>query len=380
MRLAATNYEAAKKDLVRQTADLDRFRREVPIQIEIARRALAVALTDRSKAEVGLTLTEDDVEKGIDEARAELKATRADLLLAQQDHHRFTNLAQHGTSTQRELDQSTRSRDASEAHVDLAQARLAKAIAARHQIDVSRHALEAARTGADKATRSVELAETQNDQIHVVELAVEVKKETVEEARRALESAEDELAYTQIRAPSSGVVVKRFRHLGDFASVGSPILSMYNPDLLYVTANLEETRLPGVKPGNPVRLEIDAFPEPFRGHVLWLNKSTGAQFALMPRNVVSGEFTKVVQRIPVRIGIERDQRWPLLRAGLSVRAMIGHEPGDLAWAQTEARRLSELETRSSDDTGSGMAPLSAAPKMRTSVEVPADSQGGARKR
>jgi membrane fusion protein (multidrug efflux system) len=120
---------------------------------------------------------------------------------------------------------------------------------------------------------------------------------------------------------------------------------MYNPDLLYVEANLEETRLPGVAPGNPVAIEIDAFSRPFQGRVIWINKSTGAQFALMPRNVVSGEFTKVVQRVAVRIAIERDDRWPQLRAGLSARVVIGHGPGDPDWAAKEARRLADLETQ-----------------------------------
>src|SRR5208283_5072271 len=92
----------------------------------------------------------------------------------------------------------------------------------------------------------------------------------------------------------------------------------------YVTANLEETRLGGVAPGNSVELRIDAFDRPFQGRVVWINKSTGAQFALMPRNVVAGEFTKVVQRVPVRIWIERDDRWPLLRAGLSAQVVIAH--------------------------------------------------------
>jgi len=63
---------------------------------------------------------------------------------------------------------------------------------------------------------------------------------------------------------------------------------MYNHDLLYVTANLEETRLNGVAAGNFVDLRLDAFDKPFKGRVVWLNRSTGAQFALMPRNVVSG--------------------------------------------------------------------------------------------
>ena len=120
---------------------------------------------------------------------------------------------------------------------------------------------------------------------------------------------------------------------------------MYNPELTYVTANLEETRLRGVAPGNPVELQVDAFAEPFRGRVVWIDKSTGAQFALMPRNVVSGEFTKVVQRVPVRIRIEKDERWPQLRAGLSVRAVIAHGTGDPEWAEEAAREMRGLEAR-----------------------------------
>ena len=165
------------------------------------------------------------------------------------------------------------------------------------------------------------------------------------QAQRDLDQALLNRRYTVLRAPFPGVVVKRFLHLGDFASPGVAILSMYNSDLTYVTANLEETRLAGVSPGNPAELQMDAFAEPFRGRVVWIDKSTGAQFALMPRNVVSGEFTKVVQRVPVRIQIEKDDRWPLLRAGLSVRADIAHGPGDPQWAEQAAREMRGLETR-----------------------------------
>jgi membrane fusion protein (multidrug efflux system) len=115
--------------------------------------------------------------------------------------------------------------------------------------------------------------------------------------------------------------------------------------LLYVTANLEETRLQGVAPGAPVELRIDAFDKPFRGRVLWINKSTGAQFALLPRNVVAGEFTKVVQRVPVRIAIEKDDRWPQLRAGLSVQAAIEHGRGDQEWADKASKEVAELEAQ-----------------------------------
>jgi membrane fusion protein (multidrug efflux system) len=344
--LASAKFDSAKEELVRQQADLERLRREVPIQIEIARRTLAAAVADRSKAEESLKLTDDDVERGIDEARAGLKSARADDLLAQQEYSRFTNLYRQEAVAQRRSQEVTRSRDAAQAQVDLAVARLAKAVASRTQVVVARRSLEAAQTAAQKAEKGIDLAETGNDQIRVIELLVEVKKKAVEEARRALEAAEHDLAYTQVRAPVSGIVVKRFRHLGDFASAGVSVLSMYNPELLYVTANLEETRLPGVTPGVAARLDVDAFPEPFQGRVVWINKSTGAQFALMPRNVVSGEFTKVVQRVPVRIWVDRnDPRWPQLRAGLSVRATISHGSGDREWAEQAARQMAQLEGR-----------------------------------
>ncbi len=377
VNMAASRLEAARRELARQQADLERLRREVPIQIEIARRALAAAVADRAKAESSVELTEDDVEKGIDEARAGVKAAKADLLLARQDRQRFANLGRHGAVTRREQEESIRSHDSAEARVELAEAKLAKAIASRTQVAVARSALDAARTDVQRSAKAVDLAETGNDQIRVVELLVEVKKETVEEARRALESAEHDLAYTKVRAPISGVVVRRYRNLGDFASAGVAVLSMYDPDLLYVTANLEETRLPGVAPGVPVRLDVDAFPEPFRGRVVWVNKSTGAQFALMPRNVVSGEFTKVVQRVPVRIWIERDDpRWPQLRAGLSVRVAIDHGPGDPAWAEQAARRMAEIEGRfNQPEDGRGPDPPGARrggrPMTATAVQAPA---------
>jgi membrane fusion protein, multidrug efflux system len=343
--LARSKLDGAQAELRRQQAALDRLKQEVPIEIEISRRTHAAAQADEARAKEALKLTIDSVEKGVDEAQAGLAAAAADLVLAQEEYTRFSSLYKQDAVPLRRSQEVTRSRDAAEAQRRLAAAKLAKAEAERTQIEVAKRTLEAAEKTAQKAAKGVDLAETGNAQIREMELLTAVKKENVTEARRALTSAEDELKYTQIHAPFPGVIVKRYRNLGDFASAGVPILSMYNPDLMYVTANLEETRLRGVAPGNGVELQIDAFAEPFRGRVIWIDKSTGAQFALLPRNVVSGEFTKVVQRVPVRIQIEKDDRWPQLRAGLSVRAIIAHGKGDPEWADRAARELAEIETR-----------------------------------
>ena len=343
--MARSKLDTAEADLVRQRADVERIRKEVPLQIAIAGRSLAAAEADRGKAEQGLKLTGEEVEQDIGVARAGVKAARASLTLAELEFGRFSRLAQQGASTQERQQQVTQSRDSAQAEVELAEAKLSKATASRTQIDVARSSLTAAQTGTERAAKGVDLAQIGYDQLHEAELLVKVKETMVEEGRRALETAEHDLEYTRVRAPFPGVVVKRYRNLGDFAPAGATLLSLYNPELLYVEANLEETRLPSVAPGNAVRITIDAFDRPFRGRVVWVNKSTGAQFALMPRNVVSGEFTRVVQRVPVRIWIERDDRWSLLRAGLSARVAIAHGPGDAAWAAKAARELSEFETR-----------------------------------
>jgi len=341
---ARGKLDLAEAELKRQQAGLVKLKKEVPLQIDVAREALAVAQTDEARAK-DKKLTTDEVTKTIDEADAAVGVAKANSVLAKQEYDRWTELASQEAATPRKAQEVTRAYDAAKAERRLADAKLARAEAARTRIVVANRDLEVARTLVAKAKKTLDLAETGYDQIQEVEQMVSVKREMVKDAQTGLDTALHQFQFTQVRAPFRGVVVKRYRHLGDYASPGVAILSMYNPDLTYVTANLEETRLPGVAPGNPVELQLDAFPEPFRGRVVWVDQSTGAQFALMPRNVVSGEFTKVVQRVAVRIQIEKDERWSLLRAGLSVRAIIAHGAGDPNWAEQAAREMRDLETR-----------------------------------
>src|SRR5262245_15760171 len=342
---ARGKLDLAEAELKRQEAGLEKLKKEVPLQIDVARQTLAVAQTDVERVKSTLTLTTDEVNKGIDEARAAVELAKANLTLARQEFDRFVQLAAQDATTKRRAQEVTRAHDGAKAELRLTEAKLAKGEAARTRIEVVRRDVEVAQALVTKAEKALDLAETGYDQIREVELMVATKKEIVNDAQIALDSAEHVLEFTLVRAPFPGIVVRRYRSLGDFVSAGTPILSMYNPELLYVTANLEETRLQGLAPGNPVELRLDAFDQPFRGRVIWINKSNGAQFALMPRNVVAGEFTKVVQRVPVRVWIESGDRWPLLRAGLSAHVVIAHGDGDLAWAERAAKEMAEVETR-----------------------------------
>jgi membrane fusion protein (multidrug efflux system) len=345
VNIAQSKVEMAKAELARQEEGLQKLQKEVPLQVAIAEETHQEAQAQEKKAKKTLKLTTDEVEKGIDEAHAAVDSAQADLVLAKQEFDRFDNLYKQKAVTLQRQQEVKRGLDAAQAHLKLTKAKLAKALAATTQIEVAQHSAEQAQSASAKAAKAVNLAETGYDLIKETRSLVEVKKRVLHEAQTVLAAAENELEHTKVRAPFPGVIVKRYRNLGDSASAGTPLFSMYDPDLLYVTANLEETRLRGVSPGGAVELAIDAFPQPFKGRVVWINKSTGAQFALMPRNVVSGEFTKVVQRVPVRICIEKDERWPLLRAGLSARVTIAHGDGDAVWAQQVAKDMAQLETR-----------------------------------
>jgi multidrug resistance efflux pump len=150
VNIARAQLDSAQSELARQRADLELIRKEVPIQIEIARRTFAAAAADRAKSEESLKYTRDEVEKGIDEARAGVKAAQASLTLAELEYNRFTRLEQQGASPLRQQQQVKQSRDSASAQVDLAEARLAKALASRTQIDVARWSMEAAQKGGTK--------------------------------------------------------------------------------------------------------------------------------------------------------------------------------------------------------------------------------------
>ncbi len=127
---------------------------------------------------------------------------------------------------------------------------------------------------------------------------------------------------TVLKSPIDGYVVKRFVDVGEVVRQGQYIYALYNPEDIYILALLEETKLEGVKEGNPVKIEIDAFPgKRFRGVVKEIGRSTAAKFAIIPRDITAGEFTKVAQRIPVKIDITEGDK-SILRVGMGGEVAI----------------------------------------------------------
>jgi len=142
-------------------------------------------------------------------------------------------------------------------------------------------------------------------------------------ARAARDQAALNLSYTRITAPASGVVSKKTVELGQLVQAGQPLMSVVPLEDVWLTANLKETQVQDVKPGEPVDFTVDAYPGiHFRGHVESLSPATGARFSLLPPDNATGNFIKVVQRVPVRIRPDKVDPAHPLRPGMSVVVTI----------------------------------------------------------
>ncbi len=348
--MAETKLQMAFTEKKRQEIALDKISREVPLAIAIARQSLELSRAEQAKMASVLQLTREEVAGTIQESEALVGVATANRILAQQEYDRFATLYKENAITLRRAQEVSRTNEATKAELQLAESKKGKAVSARAQIVVARLDLDAATSVVEKGKLGVSLAETGMKTILEAEQMLRFREEAVREAQTLLQTARHHLEKTKITAPISGIVVKRMKNTGDHVTMGLPILTMYDPDLMFVTANMEETRLKGIAPGNKADVYVDATGETLKGRVLWLNRSTGAEFSLLPRNVVSGEFTKVVQRVPIRILLDHGPGTKDIRAGLSVRATITHGQGDPKWVQKAQALENSLDSRF-DETG-----------------------------
>lgn len=197
----------------------------------------------------------------------------------------------------------------------------------------SQQKLEQARSAFDQATASVASA---NAGIEAANANVEVLKAQQEEARRVLAQyqtaqakAERDLSFTIIRAPFDGVIGNRAMQVGDYVEPTQRLASLVPLNAVYVDANFKETQLFSLKPGQPVTITVDALPDrSFEGRVVSIAPASGSVFSLLPPDNATGNFTKIVQRLPVRIAVPVSvARENVLKPGMSVIASVNTKPG-----------------------------------------------------
>jgi membrane fusion protein (multidrug efflux system) len=340
--LALSKVKAAEEALSYEQATLDRLEKEYPKKVAVAERELAVAEALWKEAQTRLEVTRVRTDKAVKAAEAAVDAAKAVLVKAKEDNDRYQKLYEERSVPLIRAEEAARAYGTSSAEHTAAIARLESARAELGQTRIAEREVEVGRQTVDKSTETLALAKLGILQIEEARVKVKIREAELVEARRAAETALTQLQYCLVIAPFDGIVVKRYRSPGDNAPIGSPIVSVFNPKLIYVTANMEEDRLEGIAPGNHAILWIERFPRRFNGKVVWIGEATGANFALVPRDVSTGEFTRVPQRVPVRIAIDPDDRLERVVPGLSVTVAISHEPGDAEWAAREAAAMRAL--------------------------------------
>ncbi|WP_025660029.1 HlyD family secretion protein [Rhizobium sp. IBUN] len=225
----------------------------------------------------------------IGQARATIDASLATLDFARSDAARSQRLITNGAGTQSRAEQSQSLRDQAQA------------------------ALERDRAALVAAEKKVPVLQTQREQ------AVAQR----ERAAAAQHQAELNLSYTQIVAPVDGTVGARTIRVGQFVTSGTQLMAVVPLHSVYVVANFKETQLTHVRAGQPVEVKVDSFPDvEIKGHVDSISPASGLEFSLLPPDNATGNFTKIVQRIPVKIVIDDEKVSGLLRAGMSVEPEI----------------------------------------------------------
>jgi membrane fusion protein (multidrug efflux system) len=221
-------------------------------------------------------------------AEAQLESAKAAELNAVLTQNRASQLVKSNAGSQQALDDANRQRATATANVNAAQA----------NIDAA------------------------NAQLAIFDAQTQTSLRQIDELNIALAKAERDLSFTEIKAPFDGVVANRAVQPGQFVGAGSRLLALVPAQLAFVTANFKETQIPSIHPGAKATITVDAFKgETFEGKVASIAPASGAEFSLLPPDNATGNFTKITQRVPVKITLPPDLA-SKLRTGMSVTVSV----------------------------------------------------------
>ena len=256
-------------------------------KIKLDQALAAQTAAQKNVAAAGAVIAESQSNIAVQKANVEQAEVR--LWKANQDYGRYKNLYDDHAITKAQLDEATADRDAAQAALD----------AAKSQVPVIDRRIN-----------------TSREQTVATSAIIDSRKADVDFARL-------QLSYTVIVAPASGIVSKRNIQLGQLVQAGTPLFSVVHNDI-YVTANFKETQLSDIRVGQKVDINVDAFShQTIPGTIESFSGATGAKFSLLPPDNATGNFVKVVQRVPVRIHIDTDSATLLkMRPGMSVDVVV----------------------------------------------------------
>ena len=276
---------------------------------------LKSAGADVSGAHAGMEQAEQQLQAGA----AQVAQAQANLTKAEADLARYKPLVEKDVISKQQFDAAVAARDGAKAALNNAQAG-------------ERAASDGVRVAKDRESQSqasLKYAETGPQQVAVQSARAKAAQAQVEQAQAQLDQAELNLSYTKIVAPVAGIITRKSVEVDQNVSTGQNLLTLVSLDDLWVTANFKETQLKHMSAGEPVEIAVDATGKTYHGKVTQIGGATGSVLSLFPPENATGNYVKVVQRVPVRIDftdIKNEDASHLLRPGLSVEPSVRVKP------------------------------------------------------
>jgi membrane fusion protein, multidrug efflux system len=299
----------AKADYADAVATADAARVNVPITSVNTSSQVSSAQADVENAQAGIAAARQQHEA----ANAQLAQAEANNVKAQDDLVRYRQLVDKQEVSQQQYDQALAAARAGAAAVTAARA---SALAAEQQV----HQAQARRLQAEASVRA---AMTRPQQVAAIKSRAQSALAEVDLKKATLDQAQLNLSYTLILAPVDGVVTNRTVEVGQNVSIGQEMMRVVNLDDIWVTANFKETQLKYMRVGQPVTIHVDTNGKDYKGHVQSLAGASGAITSLLPPENATGNYVKVVQRIPVKITFDPGEtRQHVLRPGMSVEPKV----------------------------------------------------------
>ena len=316
--------DKARAELADADANAVAAQSSVPIVSTTAASTLTTARGGITQAQSGVAASEKEIDAArarLVSAQARLREAEANAAKSARDRERLRGLLAKDEVSQQQFDATSATAEAQKAASDSARSQVAEAEAG---IRVAESKLAQARAGEDQAHAEMQTAQTGPQQIVATKARASQAEAHVLQARANLAQAELNLQYATVKAPSRGIVSKKGINVGQVVQAGQPLLAIVQIGDIWVTANFKETQLKDMRPGQRVVVAVDAYGgRQYTGKVDSLAGATGARFSLLPPENATGNFVKVVQRVPVKIVLDPGQDPDhLLRPGMSVTPTV----------------------------------------------------------
>lgn len=253
-------------------------------------------------------------------AQANVEKSQANARLAQADLARYKPLMEKGEISKQQYDAAQASADATASALKADQEKLEQA---RRNVEVAKAQRDSAKAKVEQAQAGVASAQADIKQVSMKTADAQAKLAKVEQARAALDAAQLNLSYAEIVAPVDGVATHKQVEAGQIVQAGQGLLVVVPLQDVWVTANFKETQLKKMRPGQKAEVKVDTYGKTFSGHVDSIAGATGSVLSLLPPENATGNFVKVVQRIPVKIVLDPiSSDKAVLRPGMNVDATV----------------------------------------------------------